>query len=222
MDETIMNVPLAQLRPRLSTRIWNLLTRNGFTTEAQVQHALDDGLRPGDIKNLGAAALLEIRLALADLPPQPREPAPGAPAGLSSRELEVILGLAEAGMSEQAWSWHGGYPGYPAENQDEALAALRHLHLVVRGTPRPDGIPDPEDSPSQRDRPSGGPPASWRAEWDSAEDATYDRSAAASEQGWTVPQPVDSYQPGRTGPEPLDDEYEGYVLDTPPGWGTTR
>jgi hypothetical protein len=198
MDETILNIPLGPLRPLISTRIWNLLTRSGFSTIAQLRKAQDEGLRPGDIKGLGSAALLEIRLALDSLPAdaeRPREAPAGtapAPSALTGRELLVILGLAEAGMSERAWAWHGSHPGYPAGDQAEALNAVRRLHLLVHGTPRPDGVPDPLDDPRE-----GGDPVVF---------------------GGTLTQPPDPPPPpGRPGPEPVDDEFAGYEMDARTG-----
>ena len=63
----VITPPLAELRPRISVRSWNLLTRAGFEKVSDVRSAEQMGALK-DIRGLGVKAQLEIRLALDDLP----------------------------------------------------------------------------------------------------------------------------------------------------------
>lgn len=203
MSNTITPTPLAVFSSSLSARTWNLLVRNGLGTLPLLRQALADGLRAGDIKGLGPVALLEIRLALNNLPedaPEPPASTPSAPtaeiqSGLSERELSVVLTLAEAGMSEDGFagkcSWDEAYA---------ALVRLRALAAPIPARARALAEPDPENNP-----------ASYTPE-------SYPRDFQAIDLARTRPaltQP-DPPVPQRPEPEPVDDDYEGYVIDTKP------
>jgi hypothetical protein len=144
MPATIINTPLVQLRGRVSTRVRNLLLHRGFETVAQVRLAQERGeLR--DIRRLGPGGRREIAFALADLDDEPPGAVKAAPMpGLSTRELKIILRLAESGLRE-------GVPG--SCSREEAQAALEHLHVRVHGTSRTGNalVHHAPESPSEDD-----------------------------------------------------------------------
>lgn len=148
---------LTALRPLLSTRTWNLLDRNGYTAIDGVRYAQAIGVLK-DIHGMGPAALLEIRLALDELPQtekrvprsQPdrdgRDTLPEKPERertakewpwLSPQELEIILELAEAGMTV--------FPQDIPEIMDQAHAALKRLREIAPKPPSALEPPKPEE-----------------------------------------------------------------------------
>lgn len=191
MNTTILNTPLAQLRPLVSARTLHLLTRNGFTEIPDVQLALGLGTL-SDLRGLGPVALMEIRLALDNLPKGAPEPLPGttpAPttgiqSTLSERELTLILALAEAGLDHLD----------PRISMSEALATLGHLRqLAGEGEPG-DLIPSEPAAPKVQ------------ADWPAPK--------------LNEPSPAIPRQIIRREPEPMDDEgFEGYVIEPVENWG---
>jgi hypothetical protein len=155
MTDTPTRSPLAPLRPLVSARTFGLLTRHEFGSIAQVRQELSDGLQPGDYKGLGSVALLEIKLALADLPPAaasatrgaPEKPAAAAeqpiqsssraqavvfPSVLTERELTLLIELAETGMEQLGPQW-------TVNEAETAIANLRQQRLIssTLGGPAP-------------------------------------------------------------------------------------
>jgi hypothetical protein len=202
MNTTILNAPLVQLRPLVSARTLHLLTRNGFEKIADVQLALGLGTL-GDLRGLGPVALMEIRLALDELPREAAggmapEGTPGKTDALTDRELRVILALAESGMSEDDFAGTCSW--------DEAHAALKHLRLVAGGERTDTTLHAPADWPQrQQSREPENP--------DLAEHPL-PRLPEPPAAGIPVTPP-----PQRAEPEPVDDNFEGYVIDPKPDWG---
>lgn len=211
MDETILNPPLAPMRGLVSARTMNLLTRNGFISVSDVQQAHDFGTL-GGIKGLGTAALLEIKLALGNLPPDapqlPRHDSPAPPAGnvsaLSERELTLLLAMAEAGLDHLD----------QRVSVSEALTALRHLRQLAGedeiGDLYPDG-PDNDPFPPEPKHLTVDAEGGRTTLKDATTGIPLPRSLSRGEADWDTP--------ARTAPEPEDDEYAGYVIEPKPGWG---
>lgn len=192
MNTTILNTPLAQLRPLVSARTLHLLTRNGFTEIPDVQLALGLGTL-SDLRGLGPVALMEIRLALDNLPETAPEPAPASSlsplaenaSALSGRELILILALAEAGHANRIYA--------DELSRNEALATLGHLRQLAGEDEIGDLIPSEPAAPKV--------PADWP-------------TPKLNEPSPAIPQQII-----RREPEPVDDEFEGYVIEPQENWG---
>jgi hypothetical protein len=223
MNTTITPTPLALFSGQVSVRTWNVLVRNGLTDLDVLRQALANGLKPGAIRNLGQVALLEIRLALDNLPETAEEPLPStSPAplaenasALSGRELTLILALAEAGLDHLD----------PGISMSEALATLGHLRqlagedeigdLIPSAPPRePAPQPDWDDRPSTRPQPLTADVEGGRIILKDATGTPLRRSKSRGEEDELPYRPQQ-----RPEPEPVDDEFEGYVIDPKPGWG---
>jgi hypothetical protein len=208
MNTTILNTPLAQLRQLVSARTLHLLTRNGFTEIPDVRLALGLGTL-GDIRGLGPVALMEIRLALDSLPADETPPAlPALPESavapaLTERELSGLTERELSGLTERelriiltlAEASTTRLP--PQYTVNEAEVALSRLREIVRPQPytadvEPGGriiIKDATGTPLPRSKSRGEEPE------------------------------LPYRPPARREPEPVDDDFEGYVIDPKPGWG---
>ena len=198
MDDQILHPPLAEFRHLLSARVLHVLTRNGFSSAADVQQAHDLGTL-WDVRGIGSAALLEIKLALGSLPPDATAPpaitslsplAEGASA-LSGRELTLILALAESGHAHRIYA--------DELSRNEALAALGHLRQLAGEDEVGDLYPDGPDNDPWPPEPK--------------------QHTVAVEDSRTIVKDTTPPAAPRAVPEPVDDSYEGYVLEPPPGWG---
>jgi hypothetical protein len=199
---TITPSPIAVFKSQTGARTWNLLVRHGLDDLTLIRQALADGLAPGDYKGLGQIALLEIRLALDSLPADETPPAlPALPAlpesavapALSGRELTLLLALAEAGMDRLD----------PRISVNEASSALGHLRQLAGEDEIGDLYPAADPAEIAFPPTPVNPPA----------------LIPQPHPGDGPPRAPENWPPRRREPDPVDDDFEGYVIDPKPGWG---
>ena len=142
--DPLLNMPLGPLRALISRRARNLLINNGFTTVAEVREAQKNGLQPGDFKGLGPATLLEIRLALDNLPTE-EPPPPGPDQDGTSSFNDVPAGEPDPELARLKLAALDAVVAYRRFlNGDDQLSighAMRALQNILEGLPA--SYPDP-------------------------------------------------------------------------------